>query len=383
MTKGKKVKKVLYMTMLWGFGGIEKYMLNIFDHIDRTEYTFDVALPGNFKHENEDSLIDRDINVIHYAAESIGQQIKEIKQILDAGDYDIVHVMQGYVTLETYAVFALVAIAERRKHRYKVICHAHGIEDKTKQCGGIKRTLRAIYRSLLRKGFSGADLLVGCSHEAAAFLYGKHNDLKVFYNGIDLGRFMLDYPADTLTGLKKFYSIEDGLPKFITVARMSDEKNPIFLLNIIKHLRGYYPRIKFFWVGDGELRCDIVRYIENNGLSGHVFLLGNQKHVNEILPCCDYFLLPSKREGAPLVLIEAQASGLKCFASDRVPNVVDCGGVTFIPLAKTAEQWAEEIHRQIEAAPKANIDLERLNRFDINKTIADLSKVYDWLIGCL
>ena len=106
-------------------------------------------------------------------------------------------------------------------------------------------------------------------------------------------------------------------------------------------------------------------------------LLGTQEQVSKILSCCDYFLLPSKIEGAPLVLIEAQAVGLRCFASDRVPDIIDCGGVSFIELDKTPEEWADEIHRQIESEPKAKVNMDLLKRFDINETIKTLSHVYN------
>lgn len=368
------------MTMLWGYGGIEKYMLNIFDHIDRTQYTFDVALPGNFKQQNEDALIERGINVIHYSIDSIGQQVNEIKRILNDGDYDVVHVMQSYVTLETYAVFALVAIAEQKRYRYKIICHSHGTEDKTKPIGPLKKALRSVYRALLRKGFSNADMVAGCSREAGEFLYGKNADIKIFYNGINLERFTTNFSNREITEIRDKCGIRSGSHNFAIVARMSAEKNPIFVLDVIKCLCRYYPSLNFVWVGDGELRSKVERHIKDRDLSQNVQLLGKQNNVEEILACCDYFLLPSKLEGAPLVLIEAQAAGLKCFASDRVPNIINCGGVSFIELDRTAEDWATEIRRQIECEPKAKINMDLLKRFDANETVKALSEVYDRLV---
>ena len=126
---------------------------------------------------------------------------------------------------------------------------------------------------------------------------------------------------------------------------------------------------------------DVNRLIEDLQLRDNINLLGFQPHVEQILPCCDYFLLPSKREGAPLVLIEAQAAGLTCFASDRVPDIVDCGGVTFIELEKTADEWAEKIHRTIASNPKGDTQPDLLMRFEINQTVAALTDLYGDLIG--
>ena len=151
------------------------------------------------------------------------------------------------------------------------------------------------------------------------------------------------------------------------------------MLDIINHLCDYYPGLSFIWVGDGDMRNDIVQYIKEKRISEHVHLLGTQEHVAKILACCEYFLCPSQREGFGIVFIEAQAVVLKCFASDQVPNVVDCGGVSFIELEKSAEEWAAEIHRQIEKYPHTKIDGKLIGRYDINETVKALSDVYERL----
>lgn len=372
--------KILYMHGFWVHGGIEAYMLNVFDHIDHTQYDFEIALPGENRWPYEDSLSQRGINVIHYPASSLRQQIKEIKKILDFGDYDIVHVMLGYLAPEAYMIFAMVAIAEQRHHHYKVICHAHNAEDKTRAVNFAKKTVRGIIRNILRRKISNAALLAACSHEAGNFVYGSKRDVNVFYNGIDLDKFVSSNSCENVLDWYRKYGIDKEKINFVAVGRIDDQKNPLFTLDIIKALCRYYPNLRFTWVGAGTMRKNVESHIEELGIGDRVQLLGTQNYVEEILACCDYFLLPSKYEGLGIVFIEAQAAGLRCFTSDQVPKDADCGGVTFIPLDKTAEQWAEEIHRQIEAEPKANIDMERLSRFDINRTVKDLSEVYNRLV---
>lgn len=372
--------KILYMHGSWVYGGIEAYMLNVFDRIDHTQYDYEVALPGDHRWPYEDSLSQRGINVIHYPAGSLRQQIKEIKKILDFGNYDIVHVMQGYLAWEPYMVFALVAIAEQRNQHYKVICHAHSAEDKTRRGSFAKKRVRNIIRNILRRGISHADLLAACSHKSGEFQYGRKRKVEIFYNGIDLNKFISASGSENVPQWREKYCIDKDRMNFVAVARIDDVKNPLFTLDIIKEMSWLYPNLYFTWVGDGLLRKNVEMYMEELGISDRVQLLGTQDHVEEILACCDYFLLPSKYEGLGIVFVEAQAAGLRCFTSDQVPEDADCGGVSFIPLDKTAEQWAEEIHRQIEAEPKANIDMERLSRFDINRTVKDLSEVYNRLV---
>jgi len=373
-------KKILYMNMTWISGGIEAYMWNVFEHIDYERYDIDLVLPGEIKWPIEETLADKGIRVIHYPVNSIGQQIKEIKKVLSMGDYDIVHVMQNYLSWETHTVFSLVALAEQKHHHYKVICHSHGAEDKTRTVTFLRKMIRNVFRSVLRWAFSHADLLAACSAESGEFVYGHRKNVEIFYNGIDIDKFRAASSSYSIPQWHKKYGIDEKKLNFVVVARMANEKNPLFILDVIHALSGHYPEINLIWVGTGEMKRDIEAYIEKLGMADRVQLLGVQDHVEEILACCDYFILPSKYEGLGIAFIEAQAAGLRCFASDRVPQAADCGGMTFIPLDKAVDQWANEIHRQIEERSKVNIDMERLDRFDVSRTVKELSEVYDRLV---
>ena len=361
-------------------GGVEKYILNIIDRIDRSKYEIEVVLAGEYVHSNEQALLDRHIKVIHYSFKSVYAQVKDIRQILRAGKYDIVHVMQTNCWPEFPAIFLFTTISIRRKYKYKIIAHSHNTGDMTPKRSALKTLIRNICLSLFRLGFRRADILAACSHQAGIYMYGHHSNPVVFYNGVKLDAFISAryLPVEELC---EKYAINTSDRNFVVVARMTDQKNPFFLLDIVSELVRYYPNIKLIWVGTGELLHDIEKYIKKKNLEEHVNILGVQEKVFEILSCCDYFLLPSKMEGAPLVLVEAQAAGLKCFASDRVPDIIDCGGVSFIELDKSADEWAAEIHRQIECKPCAMIDAELLERFDINDTVKELSDVYSRLAG--
>ena len=68
---------------------------------------------------------------------------------------------------------------------------------------------------------------------------------------------------------------------------------------------------------------DIENKVNDLGLTRAVKFLGQRSDANELYQAFDVFLLPSLYEGLGMVLIEAQASGLPCVASTKVPKTAN------------------------------------------------------------
>lgn len=72
---------------------------------------------------------------------------------------------------------------------------------------------------------------------------------------------------------------------------------------------------------------------------------GVRSDIPELLAAMDVFLFPSLYEGLPVTLAEAQAAGLPCVISDRVPaeSIITADLVSVLPLSSPAEKWAEKV----------------------------------------
>ena len=69
-------------------------------------------------------------------------------------------------------------------------------------------------------------------------------------------------------------------------------------------------------IGDGSRREELARLVEQLGLSDRVRFAGHRDDVARLYPAFDVFCLPSRREGVPLAVIEAQASGVPVVATE-------------------------------------------------------------------
>ena len=82
-----------------------------------------------------------------------------------------------------------------------------------------------------------------------------------------------------------------------------------------------------------EYMDKVQETIKNKDLQQYMKMLGNRNDISVLLRKANAFILPSLYEGMPLVLIEAQASGVPCVASDTVPEEVNVtGDVEFLSL---------------------------------------------------
>lgn len=104
------------------------------------------------------------------------------------------------------------------------------------------------------------------------------------------------------------------------IGNFSPEKNHKFLLEIFTSIRTTKPNIKLICIGDGVLFNEIQDNITKNNLSHTIFLLGFRKNISELLAAADFFVLCSKVEGVPGVILEA--------ATQKKPTIAtNVGGV--------------------------------------------------------
>lgn len=81
------------------------------------------------------------------------------------------------------------------------------------------------------------------------------------------------------------------------------------------------------------------------GITEHVRFLGVRSDVADLMQAMDVFVFPSLYEGLPVTMVEAQAAGLPCLISDKVPSecILTDGLVDILPLSAAPEMWADNI----------------------------------------
>ena len=95
----------------------------------------------------------------------------------------------------------------------------------------------------------------------------------------------------------------------IAIGRLTDQKNFTHLLQAWKLIQKQIPEWQLHIYGEGEEKQLLQNYINTHELT-NVALKGETTSVNDVYSHAAFFVMSSKYEGLPMVLIEAQSFGL-------------------------------------------------------------------------
>lgn len=147
----------------------------------------------------------------------------------------------------------------------------------------------------------------------------KAKRIKVIRNGFDTEGLL---SPEKRMELRVAYRQGLGIPLDATVVgvvmRISEEKRPLLWVQIAQHVAARLPGVHFLVVGDGPMR-EVVESIAHSTLPGTAHFPGREHNSAMAIAAMDLFLLTSRIEGLPNVLIEAQAIGVP-------PISIDVGG---------------------------------------------------------
>jgi glycosyltransferase involved in cell wall biosynthesis len=113
----------------------------------------------------------------------------------------------------------------------------------------------------------------------------------------------------------EYLSLFDS-PVVLNVGRLTHQKGHWFLIRAFKEVVRKVEDAKLVILGQGRLRNSIVRLIYDLGLEKKVHLLGFQDNPLKFMRRSEVFVLSSRWEGLPLVVLEALSAGTPVVAAD-------------------------------------------------------------------
>lgn len=280
-------------------------------------------------------------------------------------EYTIVH-----SHLNTFSCFPLKIAKE-----FNIPCriaHAHiaiepiKLKDVLSNSESLKETFKKLVKFQLKKKIHKYSThSFSCGEKAGKWLFKEKTAFTIMNNAIDAKAFAYDLiVSDTY---KKEHDLENKLV-IGHVGRFTSQKNHSYILKIFNQLVQKKEDSVLVFIGDGPLRTKIEEEAKSLSIDDKIRFLGVRTDIPQLYQMLDVFVFPSFYEGLPVTLIEAQAAGLKVFASDRITREVHLTkDIEFLSIAISPEVWADKILEKISEEKANNFDMVKNKGYDIQK----------------
>lgn len=178
-------------------------------------------------------------------------------------------------------------------------------------------------------------------------------------------------------------------PRLVCVGRLCEQKGQLLLLEAIRQLLSGGEKVELVLAGDGEMRADIERFIDEHGLRSVVSITGwiSSERVQQELREARVMVLASFAEGLPVVIMEAMALGRPVVTTGiaGIPELVRQGVDGWLVPAGDVDALASALRESLHAPPQRLIAMgtaaaERVReRHRIDTEAAKLVRLFEGL----
>ncbi len=327
----KKRKKILFIIPNLGGGGSERVLVTLLANIDRVKFEpilLVVKKEGRYKDDipKDIEVIDLNASQLRYAIFKIVKSIKSIKP-------DIVYSTLGHLNL---------VIAMIRPFFSKQIAFV-ARESNTVSSHNQQERYPKLFDWLFRKVYNNLDLIINQSkymkNDLIKNYYIDENKIKVIYNPVDFKKIEESIDADN-----KILFDKDKI-NLLCVGKLAYEKGYDILIEAVAKLDDNF----FITIlGEGGEEESLKKLAKERGVSQKINFIGFVQNPYSYMSQADMLLLPSRYEGLPNVILEAQACGKPAITFDApggMREIIEDGFNGFLVTPFNTDEFAQKIQK--------------------------------------
>ena len=283
----EKLPRVFYLITSLNIGGTEKFLATL---IERLQPSYDFTV-GYLKEKGTlgRQLESKGIEVVRVSPYTLFRR-------LGAGGYDLLH---------TFLYRANVV--------GRIIAKLAGVPAVISSQQAIDAWKKPHHVWLERATARWCNRIIANSSATKTILETREkiepDKISVVYNGLNHETFLPKQPA---AAIRKRFGIDENVALIASVTRLHPEKGTDLLPLIAQRME----RGAFLVIGDGPQRGELEAQVRRLNLQNRFFFTGWQDDVAGLLAASDFYLLPSREESFPQVILEAMAMGLAVVAAD-------------------------------------------------------------------
>lgn len=168
----------------------------------------------------------------------------------------------------------------------------------------------------------------------------------------------------------------------VTTGRLGEKKGWKFMIDCFELFNESYPDSHFYFLGDGEDRSKIEKYIIEKNLTKNVFLKGkiNSQTIALYLNACDTFIMGSYIEGWSTSLVEAIACAVPVCVTNfsSAKELVSDGFNGFVCESRKESEFAEKMIRSLNLSNEHLLEKSNeINKYSTSKLKKELLRCWN------
>lgn len=352
---------ILMITDSLSINGISSVIFNYAERIntDKFKITIICGSPVADKYRSLAEKLHIDIVELPSRKRSTFSYYKLLLKEMRSGYYDIVHIHGNSSSISIELLLAKIAgIKKRIAHSHNTMCDfkAH-------------RLLIPLFRILYTDAFA-------CGQKAGEWLFGS-KPFYIMHNGFEINKFIFSQKYREEIRLR--LGINDA---FVIghIGRINYQKNQDYLLDIFEIVAREKEDAVLLIVGTGPDESKIKDRIKKSSYRERIILYGETKEPEKIYMAMDIMVFPSRYEGLPVTLLEAQISGLPCIISDSISSeVCFTDEMKMLSIEQEPSHWAAVV---LDTARNNNRESSyqrygnEIEKYNISRCVNDLQKKY-------
>ncbi|WP_019141892.1 glycosyltransferase [Noviherbaspirillum massiliense] len=333
-------RRILFVIPSLGGGGAERVIATLLRYLDRSKFQLTLAVIDTRKAVHRDA-IPEDVEFIDLKCERVRYALPKIVQLIWQRRPDVVFSTLGHLNL------ALAIIRPLLPDGVRYLARETSIVSEI-----IRRYRRPeLWRWAYRHFYGRFDKVVCQSYYmrddlVESFAFPKDRAV-VIHNPVDVERIHQLAEEALITGFERGGGGGNEIPVHLLAAgRLSHEKGFDLLITALA-LCGN-PRLRLTILGEGPLRTDLERLARDSGVAQQVRFAGFQKNPYPFFAKADAFVMSSRLEGFPNVVLEALACGTPVIAAPSpggVKEILERAEGCILAESLTAEGLAQAIQR--------------------------------------
>lgn len=371
---------VLFTVCFSELYGTQRSIISLASSLDPSRYVPIISAPESNAFRRELETRNILFEPLPFAGKFDFSTLSGLKKIIKKHNVSLIHANLGI------SAFLSVA-ASRISPGIPVIITRHITDDRYTEISDPVRL--SIYKSMYSFMNSSSAKIVFPSFSTKNAIEKRERGINSKGVVVPNGIFVADYgvPPQSRDQFRKLFGISENDFLVACVSRLSEEKQVNVLIAAAAIIKNEFPECRFIVAGEGPLKKNFEKQIEDHGLKNIFFLPGYMKEIVSLLNAADLYAHCCPVESFGLSVLEAMASGAPviCARGGGPMEIITDGvdGVFFEPgnAAALADNILELKNNPSRLAALKDNAFIKAAEFDMSVIAARYMSLYDSALG--